>query len=97
MLWKGKGRQDVFVPLPGVKRVEVVRIDGSRRVLHAGGKGVTLSVSEDPLLLLYDGKAALADALEKPLAALQTPPAMVRAPGIDLFDSHAQRRVGRKH
>ncbi len=55
VLWTDKGRQDVFVPLQGVHDVQVVRIDGGRRTLDAEGKGVTLSATEDPLLLLYEG------------------------------------------
>jgi hypothetical protein len=53
--YKDKGREDVFLPLPGVGEVEVIRIDGSRGQLHADGKGITLSVTEDPMLLLYSG------------------------------------------
>jgi len=79
VLWKSKGRQDVFVPLPGVKQVQVIRVDGRRRTLDAGGKGITLSMTEDPLLLLYDGGgAALAQALGTPAATLQAPPAVAR-------------------
>ena len=82
VLWKSKGRKDVFVPLPGVKPVQVIRIDGSRRMLDADGKGVTLSVSEDPVLLLYDGgEAALAKELGTPAAALQAPPLTVAKHG----------------
>lgn len=55
--YKDKGSEDVFIPLPGVGEVEVVRIDGSRSLLDAGGMGVTLSVTEDPMLLLYSGGA----------------------------------------
>jgi hypothetical protein len=77
VLWKDKGREDVSVPLPGVNEVQVIRIDGSRRTLHAGGKGVTLTISEDPLLLLYDGGGDLAPALGAPLASLEPPPGAV--------------------
>ncbi|MGB2820367.1 MAG: cellulase family glycosylhydrolase, partial [Phycisphaerae bacterium] len=53
VLWKDKGRQDVRVPLAGAEKVLVIRIDGARGELDAaaGGGGVTLTVSEDPLLL----------------------------------------------
>ena len=34
VLWKSKGRQDVFVPLPGVKQVQVIRMDGRRRQIR---------------------------------------------------------------
>lgn len=79
VLWKSKGRQDVFVPLPGVSQVLVIRVDGRRRTLDAGGKGITLSITEDPLLLLYNGGgAALAQTLGTPAATLQAPPIMAR-------------------
>jgi hypothetical protein len=71
VLWKDKGRQDVFVPLADVKQVQVIRIDGTRRTLNALGKGVTLTVSDDPLLLLYDGGGSLpAKGMDAPLALL---------------------------
>ena len=79
VLWKRKGRQDVFVPLPGVKEVQIIRIDGSRRTLNADGKGITLTISEDPLLLLYAGESVLAQALGAPALTLQAlPQSMVR-------------------
>ncbi|OWK46532.1 hypothetical protein [Fimbriiglobus ruber] len=83
VLWKDKGRQDVFIPLPGVEQVRIVRADGSRRTLDANKSGVTLGVTEDPLLLLYDGgEKQLAKELGKPAVSLDTPPQMIarRAP-----------------
>jgi hypothetical protein len=75
VLWADHGRQDVAVPLAGVKDVRVIRIDGSRRALDAGGKAVTLTVGEDPLLLLYDGgPAGLPEALAAPLARVEAGP-----------------------
>ena len=75
VLWKSKGRQDFFVPLPGVKEVQIICIDGSRRMLDADGKGVTLRITEDPLLLLYEGgETTLAKELGTPAATLQAPP-----------------------
>ena len=68
------GRVDVSVPLPGVKEVQVIRIDGSRRALNAGSKALTLTIGEDPLLLLYDcGESTLPPSLDAPLATLETP------------------------
>lgn len=79
VLWKSKDRQDVFVPLPGVKQVQVIRMDGSRRELHADEKGITLTISQDPLLLLYDAAdSTLAKELGAPIATLQAPPSMPR-------------------
>ncbi|HSI35881.1 MAG TPA: hypothetical protein VK986_20025, partial [Tepidisphaeraceae bacterium] len=55
-VWADRGSHDVALPLPGVKSVDVIRIDGVRRTLTPAGDGasVTLTVSEEPLLLLYD-------------------------------------------
>lgn len=65
VLWKDKGRQDNAVPLTGVGTVQVIRIDGSRRALNAGGKELTLTITTDPLLLLYQGgEKALPSKLE---------------------------------
>ncbi len=75
ILWKDKGRADVSLPLPGAKAVQLIRIDGSRRTLNANSKAITLSVSEDPILLLYDGVAPLAETLGTPTMTLTAPPA----------------------
>jgi hypothetical protein len=70
-----KDRADVVIPLGGVKQVEVIRIDGSRRMLNAGEKSVTLSVTTDPILLLYDGgPATLPDALAALSAKIEVGP-----------------------
>jgi hypothetical protein len=75
-LWfKEKGRADVFIPLPGVNAVEVVRIDGSVRTLQAGGKGITLSVDEDPIMLLFDGSSPLPEKLGEAVVHVVNPPA----------------------
>ncbi len=55
VVWKDKGRQDVSIPLAGVGQVQIIRMDGSRRVVGAGQKSATLSVTEDPLLLICEG------------------------------------------
>ena len=78
MLWKDHGRQDVSVPLAGVKQVQVIRIDGSRRTLNAGGGSSALTVSEDPLLLLYEGgPEALPEALAASPVAIESAPQSV--------------------
>lgn len=78
VLWKDAGREDVLIPLAGVRAVRVIGIDGGSRALDAGGRGVTLTVTEDPVLLLYDGgPAALADALGAPEARLVAMPATI--------------------
>jgi hypothetical protein len=75
VLWMEKDRADVAIPLAGVKQVELIRIDGSRRMLNAGEKSITLSVTTDPILLLYDGgPATLPDALGTPAAKIEAGP-----------------------
>ena len=80
VLWKEKGRRDVLLPLPGVGKVTAIDIDGRRSELDAGGKGLTLTINEDPLLLLYDsGDAPLAEKLGAPAAELAAlPPGIVK-------------------
>ena len=71
VLWKDKGRQDSFVPLDIVRDVRLVRIDGSLADLDADGKGLTLTLSEDPCLLLFKSATMkLADSLGSPQLAL---------------------------
>jgi len=53
--YRNKGREDLFIPLPGVGKVRITRIDGSLRDLDADGKGITLTITEDPILLTYAG------------------------------------------
>lgn len=84
VLWKNKGRQDAFLPLAGVKNVQVIKIDGTHRELNADGKGVTLTIDEDPLLLLYAGTTPLADKLEAPAASVTVPAGIVRGTPTDL-------------
>ena len=75
MLWKNKGREDIAVPLHDVKDVEVIRIDGRRSTLDAGGKAATISVGEDPVLLLYNGGSnTLPATFSAPTIALETLP-----------------------
>ena len=79
VVWKDKGRQDVLVPLAGVEKVGLIGIDGASSELCAGGRGVTLSVDEDPRMLLYGGTSGpLAEELGAPSAGFVTlPPAVV--------------------
>jgi hypothetical protein len=57
VLWKDKGRADILLPMPGTEKVTLIDIDGRRSELNARGKGLALTVTEDPLLLLYEGGA----------------------------------------
>ncbi|MEI6165818.1 MAG: hypothetical protein WCS52_01345 [bacterium] len=83
-LWRGKGRADLFLPLPGVKEVTVIHIDGRRTVMQAGGKGIGLTVCADPLLLAFKGPATLPETLgESPLKIVTAPVRLMRgAPGV---------------
>jgi hypothetical protein len=86
VIWKEKGRSDVFLPLPGTNAVQVQRMDGSASSLDAGGAGLTLEVSEEPLLLSYTGGAtSLAEQLGKPAISLERlPEAIVKGSSVDL-------------
>ena len=85
VLWKDKGRLDVAIPLPGVQGVEVIRIDGSHRALQAAGKDLTITLTEDPLLLLYEGPAGpLPPALGPPPVSLAALPVFQRGAPAEL-------------
>jgi hypothetical protein len=71
VLYMEKGRRDVLVPLESVKEVTVIRVDGTRSTLFGGTGGVTLTVGEDPLLLLYSGGGEkLPEGLGKPAGSI---------------------------
>ncbi len=74
ILYKDKGRADVELMLP-VHDVTVIHIDGRRSALDAGGDGIALTVSEDPVLLEYDGPATLPGKLADPVVAIASAPA----------------------
>ena len=77
ILWKDKGRLDVSIPLADIDKVEAIRLDGSHRQFTPMGWGVTLTVSEEPILLLYKGTASLANTLSMPRASLTAVPASI--------------------
>ncbi|HCE46337.1 MAG TPA: hypothetical protein DET40_22555 [Lentisphaeria bacterium] len=71
IVWKEKTPQDVFLPLAGVGKTRIVRIDGSSTELDAGGKGLTLTISENPVLLFFESSdMKLSDKLEKPAVSI---------------------------
>lgn len=75
VVWNEAGRRDVLIPLPGVRAVEIVRVDGERAPLDARGEGVTVDVSAEPILLLYEQpNARLAETLAEPAVSLGGPP-----------------------
>jgi hypothetical protein len=85
VLWADKVRADVGVPLAGVDAVLAIAIDGRRTEMKAGGKGLTLSVSENPVVLLYKGGPGLADALTPPAASITSlPTAIIKGAAVPL-------------
>ena len=95
--WKDAGRADVFLALAGVKDVQLVRIDGRRSTLQAGGKGIGLSLGIDPILIAYEGAAKLPDQLEPAILRVTAAPVrlMRGAPGIiDVATSADAKAVG---
>lgn len=83
MIWRDRGRADVFLPLPVVKEVTSIRIDGRRTTLQAGEKGISLTVCSDPVLLAFTGLETLPENLgEAPLKIVTAPARLMRgAPG----------------
>ena len=76
VFWNMKQPVDAFIPLPGVKAVRLIHLDGSERMLDADGKGVTLRIGEEPQLLLYTSTGEkLADRLPPPALSLNQAPA----------------------
>jgi hypothetical protein len=71
VLWNDQDRREVFVPLPGVRAVQTVRVDGGLGHLDASGEGITVDVSTEPILLLYSQPdASLAEKLGSPAISL---------------------------
>jgi hypothetical protein len=67
ILYRENGRSDVFIPLKDVDEVKVIKIDGSIKRMNAGKKGITLSITDEPVLIEYKGGAkSLPAALEDP-------------------------------
>lgn len=70
VIWKDKGREDVFLPLPGVEQVKAVQLDGTSNLLATQGKGITLGLNVEPVLVFFTAKGVtLPAALEKPALA----------------------------
>jgi len=79
VLWLDGKRRDVLVPLPAECDAQLVAVDGTCSTLRSVSGGVSVTVSEDPILLLYRGKdVTLAKALGDPPASLAAAPAPVR-------------------
>ncbi|MFT5105255.1 MAG: hypothetical protein ACI9UA_000874 [Pseudoalteromonas tetraodonis] len=78
VVWNEEVEEDVFLPLPGVGKVEVIRIDGRRTSLDAAQKGISLRITNDPMLVLYEGNTPLAAKLGAAQAKLISPPAELK-------------------
>jgi hypothetical protein len=78
VLWWDEARGEHFVPLPAKQDVELVRLDGSHATLHSTDGGITLTLSDEPVLLFYeDRQQGLSDKLGTPAISLvAAPPAI---------------------
>lgn len=86
VLWLDDDRKDVLLPLPAGQNVELTRVDGSRTTLRSMSGGISLSLSAEPVLLLYrDEKEGLAKTLGTSAFRLETPPAAIDCPGTSVF------------
>ncbi|MEQ8785431.1 MAG: hypothetical protein RIC55_04000 [Pirellulaceae bacterium] len=86
VLWLDDARKDVLVPLADGMEVRVTSIDGSQRALEAARGGVTVTVSEDPVMLLYkDGDAKLPEELGAATTSLINAPLPVAVGGETTF------------
>jgi len=79
VLWLDGRREDVLVPLPAAQKVDLIHLDGSHTALTSAAGGLTLSISEEPLLLLYtEATGGLGGDLGAPALSLAEAPAAVR-------------------
>lgn len=63
VLWNDSGRTDVLLPLPGTREATVIGVDGRTRTVRAD-RGIPLSVSADPLMVVYENsEPSLAESL----------------------------------
>ncbi|HEY5891979.1 MAG TPA: sugar-binding protein [Chthoniobacterales bacterium] len=53
--WNMQRSSDVFLPLPGVHETAVTQMDGNSSRLDAGGKGLNLRISENPVFITFRG------------------------------------------
>lgn len=86
VMWTDQAAQDLYLPMPGVSAVKQTLIDGRIAALDAGGNGLTLRVSSDPLLLEFEGPdMVLPDTLGEPAVMVQAlPEEMVKGQPGDL-------------
>jgi hypothetical protein len=74
ILWLDDGRKDILIPLPSDRNVELVHVDGSRTKIRSTAEGISLSVSREPVLLLYqDADTGLAKKLGVSILQMEVP------------------------
>lgn len=89
--WRDDGRKDVLVRLPANRDIELVHLDGSRTRLASDREGITLSLSDEPVLVFYDEpKGGLAETLGPPAFALEAAPKPIRPGGVSVFILHGE-------
>lgn len=76
VLWLDGGRRDVLLPLDAKGPVQLTYIDGTQQQLQPTGGTVALTLSDDPVMLLYEQPdAKLANTLGQAELSLEKPPA----------------------
>ncbi len=97
VLWLDGKREDVFVPMSADGPIRLIYVDGTQQTLQCADGGVTLTLSDEPLLLLYNSKdAALAESLGDAAISLVGQPAAVR-PGTATTLSFTGRNLAREN
>jgi len=73
VLWNRRRSMDVFVPLPDVGEVRLTYLDGRGSLLDAAGRGLTVRITEEPLLLTFkDARGKLTPSLNQPQITVET-------------------------
>jgi len=86
VLWWDEARGEHLIPLPANVDVELVRLDGSHATLRSAEGGVSLTLSAEPVLLLYeDKKQGLAEKLAAPTLSLAAAPSAVEVAPTTTF------------
>ena len=86
VLWLDDAEQDVSVPLPEGREARLIRLDGSGVMLKSATGAVSLRVSTEPALLLYQDKdQGLAAALRSPSLTLASAPGTIALGGTVTF------------
>ncbi len=97
VLWLDGNREDVFVPLPANGRIQSIQVDGTQQALQSDNGGITLTLADDPVLLLYDAKdATLAESFGDPVLALAETPNAVRPGDATTFSLVGTKLDGSK-